>query len=236
MKLLAVETSTLSGSLAAAERVDGRWQVRKHLDLPTDRRTAQTLAPALAQLLAELDWRATDLAAVAVATGPGSFTGLRIGVTAAKTLAYAADAQAVGVNTLAVIARGWFAYPQCDHAPRTHAVLDAHRSELFAATFEYPPTGGQDPPPVRLIAQADWPATLHPQDAATGPGVALVSDQLATGILIAPEESRLPRAENVALLGGEAFDAGRGVEPWQLLPDYYRLSAAEEKANTKPRP
>ena len=231
MKLIAIETSTLHGSLTAAQSDDGgAWRVVASHDLPADRRTAQALAPALADLLAELDWKAPELDAVAATKGPGSFTGLRIGVTAAKTLAYAAGAQAVGVNTLAVIARQWFAYPQCDHAPRTHVVLDAHRSEFFAATFEYPPTGDKQPPEVRVVRQADWPATLADRDAVSGPGVSLVADKLPDGVVVAPEKEWRPRADTLALLAGEAVNAGHGVEPWRLLPDYYRLSAAEEKA------
>lgn len=230
MKLVAIETSTLAGSIAAAQRTGSGWSVVHRVLLPPTVRTAKSLPVALAGLLDELGWRPAKLDAVAAATGPGSFTGLRIGVTAAKTLAYATGAQAVGVNTLAVIARQWFAYPQCDHAPRTHVAMEAHRGEFFATAFDYPPTGDKDPPEVQIIEHTAWAASIPGGDAANGPGVAQVADQLADGVVLAPEQDRPPRADALAKLAGEAFDAGRGVAPWQLMPDYYRLSAAEEKA------
>ena len=92
-------------------------------------RTAQTLAPRLSELLRETDWPAgVDSTWWWSPVGPGSFTGLRIGVTTAKTFAYAVGAEVIGVNTLAVIA---------EQAPRAAAplwvVMDAQRQELFAA-------------------------------------------------------------------------------------------------------
>ncbi|MEM1304800.1 MAG: hypothetical protein AAGG46_07875, partial [Planctomycetota bacterium] len=114
-------------------------------------------------------------------------------------------------------------------------VMDAHRQQFFAATFDYPPAGDRDPPTVTLIEQDAWPASLDAKDAASGPGLSLVeSSGLPAGVTIAPQEHWSPRADTLALLAGEALDAGRGVEPWRLLPNYYRLSAAEEKANATP--
>jgi tRNA threonylcarbamoyl adenosine modification protein YeaZ len=85
----------------------------------------------LKELLHEVDWCVESINLVVVAVGPGSFTGLRIGVTTAKTLAYAVGAEVIGVNTLAVIA---------SQAPRSDTplwvVIDAQRGELFAAKFD----------------------------------------------------------------------------------------------------
>ena len=95
-----------------------------------DQRTAQALAPAIAAIAAAADWSPRSVDLVAVAVGPGSFTGLRIGVTTAKTFAYAVGAEVIGVNTLVALAA---------QAPPSAAplwtILDAQRQELFAAKF-----------------------------------------------------------------------------------------------------
>ena len=77
-------------------------------------------------MLAQCQWEALSIDLVCVTTGPGSFTGLRIGVTTAKTFAYAAAAELVGTHTLAVLAAG------VEQASgRLWAILDAQRQELF---------------------------------------------------------------------------------------------------------
>ncbi len=124
--------------------------------------------PTVDRLLAQVGWAAGGLELVAVTEGPGSFTGLRIGVTTAKALAYAAGAQLIGVNTLEVIAQ------QAEPLDRPlWAVLDAQRGELFAARFvpaaDHQPAG---PAEVQVIEREAWLAGLAKSDAVTGPGLA----------------------------------------------------------------
>src|SRR5690606_26963117 len=127
MKILALETSGMSGEVALLD--DGQLLVTETLS--PQQRTAQSLAPGIASSLAKANWRAQDIGLVAVTIGPGSFTGLRVGATTAKTFAYAAGCEVLGVDTLEVIAQ---------QAPVSSdtlwAVLDAQRSQLFAARFE----------------------------------------------------------------------------------------------------
>jgi tRNA threonylcarbamoyladenosine biosynthesis protein TsaB len=130
-RLLALETSGLYGSLALAE--DGQVVADRTLSPP--QRTAQSLAPAIEQLVAEVGWSIRDLSVVAVTVGPGSFTGLRVGVVTAKTLAYALGAQVVGVNTLEVIAA------RISNQPQLVTVLDAQRQELFVARWRWSESG-----------------------------------------------------------------------------------------------
>lgn len=216
MKLLALETAVAPGSLALL--VDGVVTAR---ELPPERRTARSLAPALAELLAGAGLRAADLDRVAVTTGPGSFTGLRIGVTAAKTLAYAAGAECVAVNTLAVLAAQ--ATPNCDDGSDGWAVLDAQRRELFAARFS---SIGE----AAIIAEDAWLARLKPGDLVTGPVLSRLRDRLPEGVLVADESTWSPRAETVAEL---AMQSDAYCTPFELTPRYYRLSAAEEKLQRK---
>src|SRR5207342_1377544 len=95
-----------------------------------DERTAQVLAPAIQQLLTAAEWSPKSVDLVAVTAGPGSFTGLRIGVTTAKAFAYAIGADVLGINTLEALA-----LQAAPSASPLWTVLDAQRQELFAARF-----------------------------------------------------------------------------------------------------
>jgi tRNA threonylcarbamoyladenosine biosynthesis protein TsaB len=92
----------MHGSVAL---LDGPTLLAEHL-LSTDRRSAQTLAPAIVEILKSQQIEPRQIKLVATTTGPGSFTGLRVGVTAAKTFAYAAGAEVIGISTLEAIAHG----------------------------------------------------------------------------------------------------------------------------------
>ena len=99
-RTLAVESSSASGSIAL---LDGAGLVVESM-LPSRPRIAQTLIPEMARLLRTVGWEVRDLELIAVVRGPGSFTGLRVGITAAKTLAYATGTAVIGVDTLEVLA------------------------------------------------------------------------------------------------------------------------------------
>ncbi len=101
MRILALETSGTSGSVAVLE---GSSQVAQ-LILPPGQRSARSLVPTIQDLLGRVGWEMSQIGLVAVTSGPGSFTSLRIGVSTAKALAYAVGAEIIGVNTLGVIAR-----------------------------------------------------------------------------------------------------------------------------------
>src|SRR5271163_2151267 len=95
-RILALETSELTGSVAAA--ADGN--VLAELQLDPQQRSAQSLAPAIRALLAQVGWQPADIDLLAVTIGPGSFTGLRVGVATAKVFAYACGAEVLGISTL----------------------------------------------------------------------------------------------------------------------------------------
>src|SRR5436190_8290305 len=126
MRILAIETIDQSGSVAALEG-DRPLAMRK---LDATLRSAATLAPAIVELLAEANWHPGDVQLIAVASGPGSFTGLRVGVTTAKVFAYAVQADVIGVNALEAIAN----QTPLD-AKSVWTVLDALRDQVVAAKF-----------------------------------------------------------------------------------------------------
>jgi tRNA threonylcarbamoyladenosine biosynthesis protein TsaB len=217
---LAIETSGLFGSVAAGIVSESGCELAAAKPLPRDARSARTLAPAIQSLLRELGWSPGELAAVAIAVGPGSFTGLRVGVTTAKTLAWAVGAAGIGVDTLDALALA--AGPPQNASERLWTVLDAQRGELFAA--EFIATGGaweRHTPTKRLAAEALLSAR-QTGDRIVGPPAAALGGE--------PIE---PTAAAVLQVAWRRWRDGAAESVFALAPQYHRLSAAEEKLVTK---
>jgi tRNA threonylcarbamoyladenosine biosynthesis protein TsaB len=226
MRILAIETSGRDATLAALEGFaegndKGNSRLVREAAIVGPERTAQFLAPRLKELLAAVGWQPSQIELVAVAVGPGSFTGLRIGVTTAKTLAYAVGAQVVGVNTLAAIAQ---------QAPATSTplwcVMDAQRHELFAAKFDALQGMTTD---MQILSQPAWTKLLEPGNRVSGPGLHRLRVELPTDVQSIDQSLWQPLASTVGQLAWRDFQAGRRDDLWKLVPQYYRQSAAEEK-------
>lgn len=133
-KLLALETTETKGSVVLC--VDG--EIKDLRQLRDDQRSAQSLAPAIKGILDDHHWSSTDVNVVAVSTGPGSFTGLRIGITTAKMLAWAWNTKIVGVDSLDAIVET-YALAERDRFRNAPVVLsvgmDAQRGD--AAVRDY---------------------------------------------------------------------------------------------------
>ena len=127
MKILALETSAKAVSAAVSE--DGKILCSGYQD--TGLTHSRTLMPIVEHILKNTGLAVADMDAIAVAAGPGSFTGIRIGVAAAKGLAFAADKPAVGVSTLAAMARN---VAFCDGL--VICAMDARRQQVYNALFE----------------------------------------------------------------------------------------------------
>ncbi len=221
MRILAIETSDLRGSVALLN--NGELLAERTLD--AQRRSAQSLAPAIAGLLEEAGWQPQDVQLVAVATGPGSFTGLRIGVTTAKAFAYAAGCQIIGVHTLEAIAARAGA-----NVTRLWAVLNAERGELFAAEFARAAEGTlQEVTPTAIVDNAAWLALLAPGSVVTGPGLERLQDRLPSGVIALEPALWSPTASVVGQLGWQSYEAGQRADVFALVPQYFRRTAAEEK-------
>lgn len=236
MNILALETSGVAADVALLQAGDDGRKVLARRQLPRQPRTAQTLAPAINELLREASWQPTDVNLVAVTGGPGSFTGLRLGVTTAKVFAYATGAAVRGVNTLEVIA---FNMQQSSLAglPNVSAVkviLDAQRNQVFAADvlLTFPADSARSEPSfeTRTIDDEAWLATLQPGDVVLGPGLGKFSESLPEGVIIAPRELWEPQAAAIGELAWRDVQGGASEDDvWSLAPRYYRQSAAEEK-------
>lgn len=217
---LAFETSSLPGSLAVL-RADA---VLAEVDLNPELRTAQSLAPAIADALRQLDLSIRDVRLISCTQGPGSFTGLRVGVTMAKTLAYALEAEVLGVNTLEVIAEQ--APPDVEFLS---AVIDAQRQQLFELQVRRSGPQRIAVEPTRIIDNHEWLARLAPHVWVTGTGL-LRLGPLPAGIRIVDAAAWTPRASTTGRLAWRAYSVGKRADLWGFAPQYFRPSAAEERA------
>lgn len=224
---LAIETSGMHGSIAAAEVSAEGCEVVASESLRRDARSAQTLAPAIHALLERLGWAPSDLATLCVAAGPGSFTGLRVGVVTAKTLAYALRAPILGVDTLDALAE---ADAPSDDETALWTILDAQRGELFAARF-VPDEGHWSPnePTQRLTRQAllDY---LQEDDRVIGPTAWTFADEVFTH---GQFEGVEPQADAVLQVAWRKWKEGAADNVFAMAPQYLRQSAAEEKLESK---
>ena len=205
---LAVETAGRVGSLCLRDR-DGETELIS-LD-PAGRRNARTLVPEAVALCERHGLRLADVGLVCVAVGPGSFTGLRVGVTFAKTLAFAAGAEAVAVPSHLAVRR--VAEPTDPPGTRLRVTSDALRGDLYMTSITLRPPG--EPP------------------ASDGPR--LVSDPAGDGERIRYGEGPGGSADagTVLAAGLTLRRAGRTTDPFDLVPLYVRRSAAEEKADAE---
>jgi tRNA threonylcarbamoyladenosine biosynthesis protein TsaB len=227
MKVLAVETSGQAGSIA----VLNDDHVVQNVSLPPNERSATTLAPAIREILKDAGLNVSEIELIAVTIGPGSFTGLRVGVTTAKTLAYALSADVIGVGTLDLIAA------QSDvSSGRLSVAMDAQREQVYACEFqrdadEYRVLGA----PVILDNDA-WIAGLKPGTAVSGPALEKLAARIPAHATMVPSDRWSPRAATVGQLGWRRHRSGERDDLWRIVPNYFRLSAAEEKLATRRPP
>lgn len=217
---LGIETSIRSGSIALSR--DGEVQSLRTLGTVSQRH-AQKLFVEIDAAVKELDLRPCDLNRIAVSIGPGSFTGLRIGVVAAKTLAWSLGCELKAVDSyLAIAAR---------LSPQIGSVWvfgDAQRGDLFTGRYTVSPDGvWRQARPVEIRASAEILSQLDADDYVTGTAVSRYEPQVLSICRVAPPDLREPRADGVCLLA-EADDL-LPVDPWALEPFYLRKSTAEEK-------
>jgi tRNA threonylcarbamoyladenosine biosynthesis protein TsaB len=233
MRILAIECTLNGGSVAL---VHGEEPVAA-VQLDPGRRTAQTLLPAIQRLLLEAGWQPREVALVAVTRGPGSFTGLRIGITAARCFAYATGAGVLGIDSLAVLAaqvpcRPVAAVSAADAARYSSglwSILDAERGQLFAARFRPGWSGWLEDVPPHILHADQWLRGLEPATCVTGPALERLRDRLPVHVSAAPPTAWTPQAVTVGQLAARWHRQGQRGNVWSLAPRYLRPSAAEEQ-------
>ncbi len=236
MLTLGIETSGLAGAIAL--RRNGETLEAVSIE-QVGRRHAQTLVSEVEVLLRRHALTAKQLEVIAVSIGPGSFTGLRVGVVFAKTLAYATGCRLAAVDTFRAIAS---ASPS--DVSEVHVVSDAQRGDLFVGRYvrKTNATTGSDitswtrPTDISIEPQGDWCcrfgeiAASQPQIALSGIAAESVRASLPSSVRILDLEYRSPQANFIAQLGEHQAQARELADHWTLEPFYLRRSAAEEKA------
>jgi len=221
-RLLILETSGRVGQVALA--LGGKLVRERRLD--ETRRHARDLAPAVADLLAAEGWQPRELHGVLVSHGPGSYTGLRVGIMAAKVFAYATGAALIAVDTFAAIAR-----QAPDDVLQIDVLADAQQDRVYVQRFARAIAGEAwtATAPLAIWPLVEWLATRPSEAWVSGPGLRPYGSKL-------PQESRPidsanwdPRAASLLSLGLARFRQGQRDDPWALEPLYLRPTAAEEQ-------
>ena len=230
MLILAFETSAKAASVALMDEKKLLGESYQNTGLTH----SQTLMVMAEDLLKQCGRTVADVTAVAVAEGPGSFTGVRIGVAAAKGFAWGGELPCYGVSTLEAMAESLGIY-QGYVCP----CMDARRSQVYNALFYVNRGTIQRVKEDRAIALADLAAELKELSEPiflVGDGSNLTYNTLSDQIpaLVLPPERRLhQRATGVAILAAKKIAAGENGDGNALTPNYLRLSQAERERMEK---
>jgi tRNA threonylcarbamoyladenosine biosynthesis protein TsaB len=245
MKILAVETSTMLGGIAVTDTLSGLIvEVRFNVKSTHSERLMTEIDHALKQA----GLKVSDIDAFAVAIGPGSFTGLRIGLSTVKGFSYITGKPIVSVPTLHALA---WNFPYCRYPVCT--MLDARKKEVYAALFKW---NNEDFIRVidevsikvdRLLGRINETNPLLPSFSKggqkggfsdgkivfTGEGALLYRDKIievmSEKAIFAPAEKMVPSPANVAAIGTRKAEKGEFSEPVSLVPFYIRRAEAEIK-------
>jgi tRNA threonylcarbamoyladenosine biosynthesis protein TsaB len=218
-KLLILETSGRVGRVAVALGPD-LGEVRT---LDETRRHARDLAPAVAALCKARGWAVRDLDGVIASIGPGSYTGLRVGLMSAKALAFATGCRLIGVQTFAAIAR-----QSPSGVDRVAVIADAQQQHVYAQVWQRTGDGWSAIAPLAIRPFADWLANLHEGVWVSGPAVRLYESQFTDRNPRVPAEFREALPESLLELGLLRWRAGEADDVHALEPLYLRPSNAEE--------
>ena len=240
--LLALDTSTERTTVGVARLERDVPIVLASCEVDAPRAAMSRVLPSVADLLEELSALISDVSAVIVGRGPGSFTGVRIGVATAKGLAHGLAVPLWGVGTLDAIAWG-VAAAHADSAAFTLAVVgDAMRGEIYPALFDchggraLRRHGDRVAKPTAVVEE--WGAPDEPLVLA-GNGLRKYADVLLGGLgetaTVADESLWAPTAAGLFAAWAEARLSGMlgSSDPGELLPVYTRLSDAEENERTR---
>lgn len=219
-RLLILETSSRTAHVALALGDELRG-VRR---LDESRRNARDLAPAVGSLLAEQRWRPRDIQAVIVSRGPGSYTGLRVGIMSAKTFAYATGCGLLAVDTFAALALQTPASVAC-----VDVVADAQQDKVYVQSFLRVADGWQPSSELAIRRVADWLAAREASAWVTGPGLHKWAGQLPAEVSIVESSLWEPQPASLLQIGLARYRAGERDDPWTLEPLYLRPSSAEEQ-------
>ena len=230
MRILAFETSAKAASVAV---LDGEKLLGEYYQ-NSGQTHSRTLMQMASDLLRNCDLTPADIDACAVAAGPGSFTGVRIGVAAAKGFCWGREVPLFGVSTLLAMARGAAPFDGL-----IVPVMDARRSQVYCAVFSSENgklTRLADDAALSLGELAGRLENSEKNKLLVGDGAELCYNTLygrVPGLILAPEHLRHQRASGAALCAAERAASGERPEAGALRPSYLRVPQAERERNER---
>lgn len=224
MRILAIDTSSIVATTAVLE--DTYLLGEKVLNNKMTH--SQTLMPMIAELLNDLNMKVQDIDVIAVAKGPGSFTGLRIGAATAKGLAYAANKPLVAVSTLEALANQ---LPFAKHV--VCPIMDAKRSQVYTALYQWKQEFKEMMPP-GAVSIDDLIKEIGEQDVIfIGDGIPVYKEMLLEALAekahFAPPSMNMQKASAVGLLALQKAANKEFEDIYSFSPEYFRLSQAERE-------
>lgn len=228
MYVLGIEAATPVAGVAVVNET----QVLAERFINNKRTHSVNLLPMIKEVIIDAGLQPTDIKGIAVSNGPGSFTGLRIGITTAKTLAHVWEIPVLPIPTLDALAS-----PLIGYRGLVCPILNARKNEVYGAIYGerngvMERLAGPMAVPIEglLTRLQDWP---QQQLLFLGDGVAIYREQLVhelgERVQFANPAVMLPRGATVAQLGMELLKRGQGMSPLEIKPEYIRPSEAEIK-------
>lgn len=228
MKILGIDTSTMMGAVGIIDDEELVAELRTNIAATHSER----LMLHVDGLLKSARLTLNDVDGLAVTTGPGSFTGLRIGLAAAKAMAYATGKPVAGIPTLDALADN---LPFCRY--QVAAVMDARKKMVYAAIYRQAGMRKESIMPATVMTPDELIEMITEPTVFLGEGAyvyrGLLEGRLGEKALLAPKAYGYPSGAAVAFRGLKEINAGRVSDPMGLVPLYIRKSEAEEKAGAK---
>ncbi len=230
--ILAVESSAGPASCAVLRVEDGRQTLLCEAGTNTGLTHSQTLLPLITDMLKNASLTLQDIQVLAVAVGPGSFTGVRIGVAAVKGLAFPADIPCVAVSTLDGMAQRFADLP---FTGKILAAMDARCGQIYTATFACEQGTLSRLTPDEALPLSEVGARLAGETQpilVVGDGAALCYTTLketVPALQLAPVGLRFQHAVGIARAAVPYVEAGQTCSGETLLPAYLRLPQAERE-------
>lgn len=232
MTMIAIDSSAKTISIAICQEN----RVLASLNLGVGVTHSKTLFPSIDSLLKFCSLTIKDINAFAVSVGPGSFTGLRIGIASVKGMAYSQNIPCIGVSTLMALA-----YNQIDSNAVIAAVMDARRQQVYNAMFEAKDGSLNRLTPDRALGVFELKTEIeqnykNKRIILVGDGAEMCYNQLKDNknICLSSLQNRFQNASSVAALGFYLYHCGKFTDAFKIAPNYIRLSQAERIRNEKP--
>lgn len=225
--ILAMDTATKCSTVSLTRGTMAQGEVIASLSLSSSITHSRRLISCVDHLFGETGVGWDDIDAIAVGLGPGSFTGLRIGMATAKGFAAAAGKHLAGVPTLDALAA------MCTTNKPIQAVMDARKKQVYTATYQFDVEGCRliRKSEIEVVSPNELGRRISKPTMLVGDGIAtygsLWQEQLGELVSVAPSQLHLPSATAVGLLCGDNVNEEKYLDVSQAAPVYVRASDAE---------